>query len=116
MEASPKPIKRLNTRKSIERAQTESALKTGWSMKVAGREFSWSNQMERVNLIRAGLPFESIEEVGKKANLPVKQVLYKLGIAQTTYNKKKREKERNLFLFSFSFSFSFLFQFHRNQN
>lgn len=94
MEASPEPVKKLDTRKSIERASIHKALKTGWCMKVASREFIWANQMERVNLIRVGLPFESIEAIGNKANLPVKQVLSKLGIAQTTYNKKKREKER----------------------
>lgn len=52
---------------------------------------SWKNKPERVAAIRKGLPYESVEVIGKKANMPIKQVLHYLGIAQTTYHKKKRE-------------------------
>ncbi|RPI44883.1 MAG: DUF2384 domain-containing protein [Bacteroidetes bacterium] len=49
--------------------------------------------MDRVNIIREGLPYESIEHISKRSDLPVKKVLNLLGVPQTTYNKKKRGNE-----------------------
>jgi len=51
------------------------------------------NRQARVEIIRKGLPYETIEVIGQKANLPVKQILHYFGFAQTTYNKKKREND-----------------------
>lgn len=50
--------------------------------------------MERVSIIRKGLPYETIEFISKKAGLPVKKILLLLDIPQTTYNKKTRENAR----------------------
>lgn len=46
--------------------------------------------MDRVSLIREGLPYETIEVIGKRVDLPAIQMLRLFGIPQTTYNKKKR--------------------------
>jgi putative toxin-antitoxin system antitoxin component (TIGR02293 family) len=49
--------------------------------------------MERVAIIRKGLPYESIEVISKRTDLPIKRVLHFLGVPQTTYNKKKRDND-----------------------
>ncbi|RTY86944.1 type II RES/Xre toxin-antitoxin system antitoxin [Flavobacterium sp. RSP15] len=56
-----------------------------------GKEYKWSNKLERVSIIRAGIPYDSIELISKRLNNPIKSVLAIVGIPQTTYNKKKSE-------------------------
>ena len=46
--------------------------------------------MERVSLIRRGLPYESIEILSHRANMPIKQILQLLSLPQTTYNSRKK--------------------------
>ena len=90
-EEIPSSHKAIDPKKSIYRArQTESP---NWSIMVAEEEYAWTTKMDRVSIIRNGLPYESIEVISTRANLPVKQVLHLLGVAQTTYNKKKRDKD-----------------------
>jgi len=48
--------------------------------------------MDRVDIIRKKLPYEAIEVVSFRANLPVKRVLQLLDMPQTTYNKKRKAK------------------------
>ncbi len=78
---------------SIQRAQTVMVKKTPskWSIVLSGKKYSWNSRMERVALIRQGLPYESIDLVSKRINVSVKQVLHIFDIPQTTYNKKRRE-------------------------
>lgn len=57
-------------------------------------DITWSTKIERLDLIRDGLPYDAIEHISSKANLPVRDMLVSLGLAQTTYNKRKREQER----------------------
>ncbi|MDR0793236.1 MAG: DUF2384 domain-containing protein [Chitinophagaceae bacterium] len=47
--------------------------------------------MERVNIIRQGVSYSSIENISHKLNQPVKAMLSIIGMPQTTYNKKKSE-------------------------
>lgn len=49
--------------------------------------------MEKVAVIRKGLPYESIEVISRRTDTSMKQFLAILGLPQTTYNKKKREKD-----------------------
>ncbi len=84
---------KFDTKKSIKRARTTRKKSSGWVIKVPNGEYAWSNKIERVGIIRRGLPYESIEVISKRTDLPVKQVLTIFGVPQTTYNKKKREKE-----------------------
>ncbi|MGB0805902.1 MAG: type II toxin-antitoxin system Xre/ParS family antitoxin [Salibacteraceae bacterium] len=66
---------------------------TSWSIdKVGEPSIVWNSPMDRLKLIREGLPFETIDAISKKSALPIKRVLSFLGLAQTTYNKKKREQ------------------------
>jgi len=64
-----------------------------WSIQVDQDKFVWSTSMDRVKIIRKGLPYESIEIISKKADFSVKEVLRSLGLPQTTYNKKKKDKD-----------------------
>ena len=86
-------IESFDPKKSIGRARNARRQGSKWVIKTSGGIVMWSNRLERVAIIRKGLPYESIEIIGQKANLPVRQVLHYLGVPQTTYNKKKREND-----------------------
>jgi len=84
--------KKFDTSKSISNAsKVKSSKQNTWSIMFTKKEVVWSENIERIALIRAGLPYETIEVLSKKANLSVTQLLQLLGLPQTTYNKKKRE-------------------------
>lgn len=57
---------------------------------VNGKSINWSNNFERIEVIREGVPYQSLEILSKRLNLPVKSFLELLKIPQTTYNKKKK--------------------------
>ena len=80
--------KKYNARKSIERAA-----KVKSALVVNGPKHTWSTRMERVNILRKGLPYDSIEVVSERASMHVKQLLTAFHIPQTTYNKRKKENE-----------------------
>jgi putative toxin-antitoxin system antitoxin component (TIGR02293 family) len=82
----------FDPKQSLIRAKVERNSSSLWKLLSAEKEYSWSNTMERIELIRAGVPYELIEVIGKRINLPVKEVLSIFGLPQTTYNKKRREK------------------------
>lgn len=86
-------VKTFDPKISIKRAEKARTKSAKWAIVTTFGEVSWGSRLERVAIIRAGLPYEAIEVVGGKANLPVSQMLRYLGVAQTTYNKKKRENE-----------------------
>lgn len=81
-------IKWYDPKRSIQRARNPK-----WRLKFAEDEYEWSTLTDRVNIIRKGLPYESLEVLCKRIDLPVKQVLQLFGIPQTTYNKKKKDKD-----------------------
>ena len=83
---------KFDTRKSIRRATSRTSTDAGWTIDVPDMEIKWTNRMERVELIRKGLPYESIEVLSALINMSIKQVLTVLEVPQTTYNKKKKEK------------------------
>jgi len=86
-----KGIKRYNPKKSIQSAKKVHQPK--WRIKVSADEYIWSNKMDRVDILRKGLPYEAIEVISKRADLPGKQILKLVGVPQTTYNKKKKDKD-----------------------
>lgn len=61
-----------------------------YKFKVDKATFTWSNNNEKIRLIREGLPYASIEEISRQTKIPVKHYLKSLNIVQTTYNNKKR--------------------------
>jgi len=78
-------------RRVKENARTGKEVPT-WNISFADKKYSWSNKMERVNIIREGISFDIIEQISERLDRPVKATLSMLGIAQTTYNKKKSEQ------------------------
>lgn len=88
-----KATTRFDTRKSISRARSKKLEKRVWKLNIAKKEYSWSDSMSRINILRKGLPYESIEVLSNQTNLPIKLFLNLFGIPQTTYNKKKREND-----------------------
>lgn len=91
MKKSIQTISKIDTKKSIKRADVKRKSKVQWRIKVPNNEYVWSNKMERVGIIRKGIPYESIEVISNRTDLPVKYFLTMLGVPQTTYNKKKRD-------------------------
>ncbi|HLW19698.1 MAG TPA: antitoxin Xre/MbcA/ParS toxin-binding domain-containing protein [Cyclobacteriaceae bacterium] len=81
----------FNTQRSIQRLADNRRSLQGHSLTSEGREYSWSNKMERVEVIREGIPFETIEVISQRLSVPVNSLLSLLGIPQTLYNKKKAE-------------------------
>jgi putative toxin-antitoxin system antitoxin component (TIGR02293 family) len=93
---TPSTIKTLpfNTKKSIRKATEIKKDLKRWTIDSDGKILAWSNKMERVGIIRQGIPYNSIEIISKRLNRPVKAVLTIVGLPQTTYNKKKNEHSK----------------------
>jgi len=85
-------INKVDPEKSIKRAKNVRAKKKSWSLSVQNRNYTWETGMDRIEIIREKLPFESIETVSSKVDLPIKRLLELIGMPQTTYNKKLRER------------------------
>jgi putative toxin-antitoxin system antitoxin component (TIGR02293 family) len=83
--------KPFDTKGSVQKASGKSITIRKSFLNSDGKEYRWANKLERVEVIRAGIPYDSIELISKRLNNPVKSVLAIVGIPQTTYNKKKSE-------------------------
>jgi putative toxin-antitoxin system antitoxin component (TIGR02293 family) len=86
-------LKVFDPKKSIRRAKRNKALEQKWSITLTKGEYAWSTRMDRVDIIRKRLPYESIDVISSKANLPVKRFLQLLDMPQTTYNKRRKAQE-----------------------
>lgn len=84
-------IKPFDTKRSIQNASGKIITGIKSTLNSDGKQYNWSNKLERVRIIREGIPYNSIEDISKRLNNPVKSVLAIVGIPQTTYNKKKSE-------------------------
>ena len=82
----------FSPKRSIKRAGLARRAAPKWSIESEGNKYVWASKIERVGLIRRGLPYSTIEVISKRINTPVKEVLQILSLPQTTYNKKRREK------------------------
>jgi putative toxin-antitoxin system antitoxin component (TIGR02293 family) len=83
---------RFDTKRSLRKASASGLGNTQGVIVSGGKKYSWSNRMERVEVIRHGIPYNSIEIISERLDRPVKLILSIVGIAQTTYNKKKSEQ------------------------
>ncbi len=81
----------FDTKKSIQNANNRKLLVKKSILSSDGKVYVWSNKMERVGIIRQGIPYDSIEVISRRLNRPIKSILAIVGLAQTTYNKKKSE-------------------------
>lgn len=92
MKTSDKKTIPFDTQRSVEKAQElrgddNSSLQTS-----DGKEYTWNGSMERLHLVREGIPYQSIEVISQRLNRPIKSVLNWVGMPQTTYNKKKSDR------------------------
>jgi putative toxin-antitoxin system antitoxin component (TIGR02293 family) len=55
------------------------------------KSYRWTNNMERIRVIREGIPYDSLDFISSQLNVSVKAALAIVGMPQTTYNKKKSE-------------------------
>lgn len=81
--------KAFDTSKSVKKAMDKRSGVVAWTISSVGNTYAWSNKIERVAVIRRGVPYQTIETISERLNLPVKSILSLVGIPQTTYNKKK---------------------------
>lgn len=91
MSGIPLKTKPFKTKKSLRKTTGVKKDPKVWVVYSAGKTYKWSNNMERVEIIRQGIPYDSIETISEKLNRPIKSILSLVGIPQTTYNKKKSE-------------------------
>jgi putative toxin-antitoxin system antitoxin component (TIGR02293 family) len=81
--------KPFNTKRSVHNARLVQQNRKVHVLKAGDYEYTWSNAMERLGLVRAGIPYDSIEIISNRINCSIKIVLDIVGIPQTTYNSKK---------------------------
>ncbi|MGA9638558.1 type II RES/Xre toxin-antitoxin system antitoxin [Flavobacterium sp.] len=91
MKNEAKNKKKIDPKESIRRAKTARASRPSWKLVSEGKVYTWASKLERVNIIRSGVPYGSIEVISKRINAPIKEILHIFGLPQTTYNKKLRE-------------------------
>lgn len=84
--------RKFDPKESIGRAKAARISSTKWRLESEGQEYVWTSKLQRVSILRAGIPYASIDAISKRMNVPIKEVLHTFGIPQTTYNKKRREK------------------------
>ncbi len=91
MERRTTRILPFDTKKSVRKAADAGKDIKRWTISSGVETYVWTNKMERVGIIRQGIPYNSIEMISKRLNRPIKSVLSIVGLPQTTYNKKKNE-------------------------
>lgn len=91
MRVKDKKTKPFDIQKSIHRATTIEPVDHTWRLAYGTSTYEWSNNIERVAIIREGIPFGTLEVLSKQLNKSIKYILELVGLPQTTYNKKKNE-------------------------
>lgn len=92
MEKEVQKIKAFNPARGIAKASAARGAAQRWQLEAEGRMYSWTTRLERVGIIRAGVPYAAIDVISKRINMPLNEVLQIMDVPQTTYNKKRREK------------------------
>ena len=92
MKAKSLKIKPYLPKETLQKGYADAREAAPWILKdPEGNTYTWTNTMERVQVIRQGVTYGSIEVISERLNRPVKAILSIIGIPQTTYNKKKSE-------------------------
>ena len=74
------------------KTETESPYKVKErTLEYADKTYRWTNNMERIRVIREGIPYDSLDFISSQLNVSVKAALAIVGMPQTTYNKKKND-------------------------
>lgn len=85
-------LKKFDPTASLKRAKKALSNQPSWTLELEGKEYRWTNTLERIEISRAGISFTAIDVLSQRMDVPIKAVLHNFGLAQTTYNKKRREK------------------------
>lgn len=85
-------LKRFEPQQGLKGARTTENLKLQSVLESGEKRYVWTSGLERVGIIREGVPYTSLEVISRRMNTPVKDVLNIFSLPQTTYNKKKKEK------------------------
>jgi putative toxin-antitoxin system antitoxin component (TIGR02293 family) len=80
--------KTFQTKRSLENIAKPGGRSARWSLMVKGKSYRCSTKMERVSLIREGIPYGTLKSISTRMNVPVKSILSLMTLPQTTYNKK----------------------------
>lgn len=83
----------FNTKRSIKNRTSELAKPNQSKLNADGKTYKWSIAIERVQLIRHGIPFQAIETLSIRLDRPLTHIISLIGIAQNKYSKKKNENE-----------------------
>jgi putative toxin-antitoxin system antitoxin component (TIGR02293 family) len=86
-----KDMVKYNAKTSVSRAYKVLEDKSNHSIVAEKEAIYWTTGMTRVDTIRKGVPYSTIESLGKRLNKPVKDLLEIFDIPQTTYNKRKKD-------------------------
>lgn len=89
MKSTVEKTKHFDIKKSIQKGTEKKLHPSKHTFKSDGKVYEWTDKLERVDIIRKGIPYDSIEVISKKLDQPVKSTLALIGMPQTTYNKKK---------------------------
>ena len=84
----------FNIKKSVEKASKPIKIVSEPETLYGDIPLSWANKLDRVLMIRRGIPYSAIEVLSERLNSPIKAFLSLIGIPQTTYNKKKSQHSR----------------------
>lgn len=83
--------KTFDTKKSVGRAKNARLADPTWKLISEDKEYSWTSKLERVNIIREGIPYESIDGISKRINLPIKEVLHFFLVCRKPLTTRKVE-------------------------
>lgn len=83
--------KPFNINKSVKNVSFEKKGEKKWTLVFDGNVYVWTSHIDRLRIIREGVPYGTLEFISKRLKRPVKSVLSIVGMPQTTYNKKKSE-------------------------
>ena len=92
MKTTDKNTSPFDTKRSVAKAQELVSEDSNSLQTSDGKEYTWNGSMERLHLVREGIPYQCIEVISQRLNRPVKSVLNWVGMPQTTYNKKKSDR------------------------
>lgn len=65
---------------------------TKWTILDHGKKYVWSNALERVELVRRGIPSTSVEYISRRLNQPLSEVLKLVQLTPDFYKTSKTKK------------------------
>lgn len=83
--------KKFDPKESIGRAKLARTSIAKWKLESEGNEYVWATKLDRVDIIRAGVPYGSIEVISKRINIPIKGILHILDYLKLLTIKKEEK-------------------------